>query len=77
MSKIPFFSKFKDLTVLGIANIIVTVIGGIFWFYIASIVEVDEYGKISYVLAAAGITAVISLLGSSTSITVFTMKGRK
>ena len=77
MEKKSLFSKLRNLTILGIANIIVTGIGGIFWFYVASIVEVDEYGKIGYVLATAGITAGISLLGSSTSITVFTSKGEK
>jgi O-antigen/teichoic acid export membrane protein len=77
MGKIPFFSKFRDLSILGISNVIITIVGGVFWFYIASLIQVDEYGKISYVLAVAGITSGISLIGSNTSITVFTSKGEK
>ena len=63
--------KLKNLTALGIANIATTVIAGLFWIYIASIIEVDEYGEIGYTLSIATLIAGISLLGAKSSLTVF------
>jgi len=75
LRKSNFLSNFKDLSAVGIANIVPTVIGGLFWFYVASIVQVEEYGEINYLLAIAGIAGTISMLGAGISITVFTAKG--
>ena len=75
MRKTNFLSNFKDLSAVGIANIIPTVIGGLFWFYVASLVQVDEYGEINYLLAVAGIAGIISMLGAGSSVTVYTAKG--
>ena len=69
--------RLKDLTTVGVANIITSAIGGIFWFYIASLVGVENYGEISYFIAIAGIAGVISFLGAGTTITVYTAKGEK
>jgi len=73
--KIKSFSdKFKDLTALGIGNIGTVIISGLFWLYVASIVEVQEYGEIGYIISMAGLVSGISLLGSNSSITIFTSK---
>jgi O-antigen/teichoic acid export membrane protein len=63
--------KLKNLTALGIANIATAAIAGLFWIYIASIIEVDEYGEIGYTLSIATLIAGISLLGAKSSLTVF------
>jgi len=70
-----FFSNFKDLSAVGVANIIPTAIGGLFWFYVATLVQVEEYGEINYLLAIAGIAGMISMLGAGSSVTVYTAKG--
>jgi O-antigen/teichoic acid export membrane protein len=67
--------KLKNLTALGIGNIVTTVISGLFWIYIASIVEVKEYGEIGYMLSIAIVVSGISLVGARTSLTVFASKG--
>lgn len=77
MKENNFFSRIKDLSTVGIANIVPNVIGALFWFYIASLIEVDQYGEINYIIAIAGIAGVISSIGASTTITVFTAKGEK
>lgn len=41
---------FKDLGYLGSANIIGSGISAIFWFYLASILETENYGEIHYFL---------------------------
>jgi len=63
--------KLKNLTALGTANIATTAIAGLFWIYIASIIEVEEYGEIGYTLSIATLIAGISLLGAKSSLTVF------
>jgi O-antigen/teichoic acid export membrane protein len=68
-------SNFKDLSAVGVANIVPTAIGGLFWFYVASLVQVEEYGEINYLLAIAGVAGIISMLGAGSSITVYTAKG--
>jgi len=75
LRKTNFLSNFKDLSAVGIANIIPTVIGGLFWLYVATLVQVDEYGEINYLLAVAGIAGIISMLGAGSSVTVYTAKG--
>ena len=67
----------KDLAMLGSGSIIATGISGIFWFYIASLIEVDSYGEISYFVAIASLVGVISTVGAQNTITVFTAKGEK
>ena len=75
MKETNFFSNFKDLSAVGVANIIPTAIGGLFWFYVATLVQVEEYGEINYLLAIAGIAGMISMLGAGSSVTVYTAKG--
>lgn len=75
MRKTNFLSNFKDLSAVGIANIIPSAIGGLFWLYVATLVQVEEYGEINYLLAIAGIAGIISMLGAGSSVTVYTAKG--
>ena len=67
----------KDLGMLGFGSIVATGISGLFWFYIASLIEVDDYGEISYFIAIASIVGVVSSIGAQNTITVFTARGEK
>ncbi len=67
----------KDLIMLGSGNILSTGISGIFWFYIASLIEVESYGEISYFIGIASLVGVISTVGAQNTIVVFTAKGEK
>ena len=69
-----FFVRFKGLTIIGIVSIVTAGISGIFWLYLASLVGTEDYGEISYYLAMAGITTVISFLGAGNVLTVYTAK---
>ena len=69
-----FPEKFKDISIIGAANIIGTIITGIFWFYLATLIPEDEYGQISYIIALAGITGLLSSIGGNGTIIVFTAK---
>ena len=71
------FSRFKDLTTIGFANVISSAISGIFWFYLASLLGTEHYGEVSYFIAIAGIVSVVSFLGSGTTLVIYTAKGEK
>lgn len=70
-------SRNKDLTVIGVVDIVSSGIGAIFWFYIALILGAEQYGQVSYFLAIAGIASTVSLLGSQNTLIVYTAKNIK
>jgi len=65
---------YKDLGMIGSADIIGAAITGIFWLSIASFMEVEEYGQLHYFLGIAGIAYVITLFGTQQTITVYSAK---
>ena len=69
--------RFQDLSAIGFGSISASAISAIFWFYIASLVGVENYGEISYYIAIAGVVGVISMIGSSNTVTVYTAKEEK
>lgn len=70
-------NKLKDLTTVGVANGLSTLILVLFWFYMAGLLGTENYGHVSYFIAAASIGYVISLLGGSNTVLVFTAKENK
>ena len=64
----------KDLASVGFANIVGSGISAIFWLYLASIIEPTKYGEIHYFIAIAAFAQIISLVGSSNVLTVYTAK---
>ena len=68
------FKKFEDLSAIGIANIIGSAISTIFWFYLASLLGTESYGELSYLISIAGIASVLSIVGASKTIIVYTAK---
>jgi len=72
--KIKNFSGKKDLTSIGVANIVSTGISGLFWFYLAALMGSENYGELSYLLAIAGIAATIASVGSGYTTIVYTAK---
>ena len=64
----------KDLASIGFANIVGTGISAIFWLYLASVIEPAEYGEIHYFIAIAALAQIISLIGGSNVLTVYTAK---
>jgi len=68
---------FKDLGYLSSADIIGTGISAVFWFYLATILEAQQYGEIHYFLGIAGIAYLVSLIGTSDTITVYAAKNVK
>lgn len=68
-------THFKDLTSIGIANILSSAISAVFWIYLATVIDADNYGRIGYFITIAAVAGVISSLGASNFMTVYTAKG--
>ena len=64
----------KDLASIGFANIVGTGIAAIFWFYLASVINPENYGEIHYFLGIAGMAQMISLVTTPNVVTVYAAK---
>lgn len=71
------FAGLRGITTIGIADIIGNGIGAIFWFYMATLLGAESYGKIGYFLAIGSIASTISMMGSSNMLSVYTAKNIK
>ncbi len=69
--------NFKGLSFLGLAAILTNAIGGIFWFYMASLLGAENYGEISYYIGISMLVASVSLIGAPNLLIVFIAKGEK
>ena len=69
--------KMKGLLTIGFSDIVGTGISAIFWFFLASQIEPEEYGEIFYFLGIVGIASYISLIGTQDTITVYSAKNVK
>jgi len=66
--------RFRGLFSLGISDIIGTGIAVLFWLYLATLLEVESYGEIAYLLAIAGMVTALSSLGSKYTLAVYVPK---
>ena len=71
------YQNFKGLTTIGVATFVSSGLGGLFWFYMASLMGTEAYGQISYFLAIGIIGSRISLLGFANTMMVYSAKGVK
>ena len=67
----------KGLLSIGFADIAGTGISSLFWLYIASQLNPETYGEVIYFISIAGLAQMVSLLGSSNALTVYTAKNVK
>ena len=67
----------KDLASIGVANLIGSGFAAIFWFYLASIINPENYGEIHYFLGIAGMAQIVSLISTPNVVTVYTAKNIK
>ena len=70
-------NKLKSLASIGLADVVGSGITSIFWFYIATLLEPEQYGEIHYFIGIAAIGSVISLFGTQNTLVVYTAKNIK
>ena len=68
------FTNGRNLSLIGFAEIIGGGATAIFWFYLASQIDPEQYGVIHYFLGIAGMAQICSMIGSPNVITVYTAK---
>ena len=64
----------KDISAIGGADVLGTVMAAVFWFYLASQIEPSSYGEIHWFLGIAGIFSGIAIFGTANTLTVYTAK---
>ena len=64
----------KGIGIIGFADGIGTVIGVIFWFYMASVLVPEQYGNMFYFLGITGIISYFTIVGGQNAITVYAAK---
>lgn len=69
--------NFKGLSFLGLSAVVTNAIGGIFWFYMASLLGAENYGEVSYYIGISMLVASITLIGAPNLLIVFVAKGEK
>ena len=67
----------KGLIFVTAGNTIASLVGAIFWLFIASLLLVEDYGRLNYHLSLASLLSVLSLLGLNTTVTTFLAKGNE
>lgn len=68
------FGKYRELSLIGGADTIGTIITSIFWFFLATQISPSEYGEIWYLIGIAGTASAFVLLGTQSTITVYSSK---
>ncbi|QLH09713.1 lipopolysaccharide biosynthesis protein [Candidatus Nitrosotenuis sp. DW1] len=71
------FTTIKNISAIGVADVVGSAVSSIFWLYLALIVIAEKYGEIHYYIAIAGIGSTVSLLGSESMLRVYISKGVK
>jgi len=66
--------KIKDISAVGGADVLGTVMSAAFWFYLASQIDPSLYGEIFWFLGIAGIFSTIALFGTVNTLTVYAAK---
>jgi len=66
--------KEDGIVSVGFADIIGGGISAIFWLYVASVMNPENYGEIHYFLAIAGMAQIFSMVGNSHALTVYSAK---
>lgn len=72
-----FFQKSKNLTAVGLGNLVSNAISVLFWLFLASILEKESYGELGFMLAIIGTSSAFALLGSNNTLAVYVAKGVK
>lgn len=71
------FQRFEGLFSIGISDVLSGGISSLFWLYVATLLLVEDYGKIFYFLAIGNIATSISLVGSRDTLMVYIPKNVK
>lgn len=69
-----FTRDLKDILSLGASNLLYSIIYGVFWIFLATILAKAEYGELGFLMSIANIGSVVALLGSGAAVVVYESK---
>ena len=72
--KIKNISGLRGVGIIGISDITSSIIGAVFWLYLAALLGAESYGQLSYFLSIASIASTVSILGTDNVISVYIAK---
>ncbi len=72
-----FLRSQKGLIYITLGNLLGALLTGSFWLFLASVANVEDYGKINYKVAIASLAASAALLGMNTTVTTYLAKGHE
>ncbi len=72
--KIKNISGLRGVSIIGSSDIASSIIGAVFWLYLASLLGAESYGQLSYFLSIASIASTVSILGTDNVISVYIAK---
>ena len=64
----------KEISTIGLGDIVGSGIAAAFWFYLASIVTPSDYGQIHYLISIGVLTSTFTLLATQNVLVVYTAK---
>ena len=67
-------AEIKSIASVGIADVAGVGLVAIFWFYMATMLDTEQYGEIHYFLGIAGLAYAISLIGTQNTLIVSVAK---
>ena len=70
-------SGLRDISTMSFAEIGSSGIAMVFWFYLASTLEPEEFGELHYYIGIAGLGAYLALIATQNTITVYVAKDIK
>jgi len=71
-----FLNKTQDVLILGTSNFGSSIILGIFWLYLASLLEKTQYGELGFLMSVANMGFAIAFLGLGATIVVYEPKNQ-
>lgn len=67
-------NKIKELLIFGSGDGIGSLLSGIFWFFLASQIQPNEFGELQWLMSIAGMLSSIALVGNVSTMTVYVGK---
>lgn len=72
-----YFLQIQNITTVGVSTLIANGISGIFMIYLASLVGIEGFGELGYMLAIMGISGGLASFGTVNALIVYVSKGEK
>lgn len=72
-----FIKEERGLVYTTLGNMGSALLGALFWFILASVLKVSEYGEVNYYIALASIPAAVGSLGLGTTVMTYVAKGEE